>query len=67
MFKFVFLWLLGIGFLADTVLIALKFFDVISWDWSLICLLPIAFAVLGTLVFAIIYLLIKIFVSIVLP
>ncbi len=63
MFKIVFLWLLVMAFLADIVLIVLKWFDVLSWDWNLIIAIPFAVAIVGTLALGIFYLLVKIFVT----
>lgn len=65
MFKIVFLWLLVMAFLADIVLIVLKWFDVLSWGWDLILAIPFAVAIVGTLAFGIFYLLVKIFVTLV--
>lgn len=65
MFKIVFLWLLVMAFLADIVLIVLKWFDVLSWGWDLIIAIPFVVAIVGTLAFGIIYLLVKIFVTLV--
>lgn len=65
MFKIVFLWLLVMAFLADIVLIVLKWFDVLSWGWDLIIAIPFVVAIVGTLAFGIFYLLVKIFVTLV--
>ena len=65
MFKIVFLWLLVMAFLADIVLIVLKWFDILSWGWDLILAIPFVVAIVGTLAFGIFYLLVKIFVTLV--
>lgn len=63
MFKIIFVWLFVLAALADLVIAGLKCLDVIDWSWLTILAIPFAVAVAGTLVFGIIYLLIKIFVS----
>ena len=67
MFKIVFSWLFGLGVIADIVLIVLKCFGWLPWGWAMIFAVPFAVAIGGTLVFALIYLIIKIFVTIVMP
>jgi hypothetical protein len=51
--------------LADIVLIVLKCLDVLSWDWWIFLALPFAIAIGGTLLFALLYLFIKLFVSLI--
>lgn len=63
MFKIIACWLFIVALLADSVVIALRLFDVIAWDWWIILLIPFAVAIVGTVAFAILYFLIKLFVS----
>lgn len=62
MFKIVFSWLFGLGIIADIVIVALKLLGWLSWSWGLIVAIPFVAAIAGTIAFAVIYLLIKIFV-----
>lgn len=62
MFKIVFSWLFGLGIVADIVIVALKLLGWLSWSWGLIVAIPFVAAIAGTIAFAVIYLLIKIFV-----
>lgn len=66
MFKIIACWLFVMALIGDIVLIALRLFDVITMDWWVILSIPFAVAIVGTLAFAILYLLIKLFVSAVL-
>jgi hypothetical protein len=52
-----------LSLLADVVLVVLKCLDVLPWSWWIIIALPFAVAIGGTIAFAIVYLIIKIFVS----
>ena len=63
MFKIIFSWLFCLGVVADIVIIALKLLGWLSWSWGLIVAIPFAFAIGGTLAFAVFYLIIKIFVT----
>jgi hypothetical protein len=56
-------WLFMLSLLADVVLVVLKCLDVLPWSWWIIIALPFAVAIGGTIAFAIVYLIIKIFVS----
>ena len=67
MFKIVFSWLFCLGAIADIVIVALKLLGWLSWSWGLIVAIPFAIAIVGTLAFALIYLIIKIFVSSIIP
>ena len=67
MFKIVFGWLFCLGVIADIVLIVLKCVGWLSWGWAMIFVAPLAVAVCGTIVYALIYLIIKIFVTVVIP
>lgn len=62
MIKIVFVLLLILGMFADIVLVVLKCTDVIDWSWLIIAAIPFAIAIAGTLVFALFYLIIKLFV-----
>ena len=64
MIKIVFIWLFCIGMLADSVIVLIKLLDWISWGWGIIIAIPFALAIVGTLAFAILYGIIKIFVAI---
>jgi hypothetical protein len=52
-----------LALLADVVPVVLKCLDVLPWSWWLIIALPFAVAIGGSIAFAIVYLLIKIFVN----
>lgn len=65
MFRLIFLWLFVMSSLADIVLVVLKCIDVLSWNWWIFLALPFAIAIGGTLLFALLYLFIKLFVSLI--
>lgn len=58
------LWLFVMSCLGDLILVFLKCFDILDWSWGIIIALPFAITIAGTLCFALIYLIIKIFVYI---
>lgn len=64
MFRIIFVWLFAIASLADLVLVGLKCFGVIDWNWMLIIAMPFAVAIAGTIAFGLFYLLIRLFVTI---
>lgn len=59
-------WLFVIGLFVDVFIVLLKLLDWISWDWGIILAIPFALAFVGALGFAIIYGIIKIFVTLIL-
>lgn len=63
MFKIIFSWLFCLGVVTDIVIIALKLLGWLSWSWGLIVAIPFAVAIAGTLAFGVLYLIIKIFVT----
>ena len=63
MFKLIFSWLFGMSLIADIVIVALKLLGWLSWSWGLIVAIPFVAAIAGTIAFAIFYLIIKIFVT----
>jgi hypothetical protein len=65
MFRIVFLWLFVMATLGDVVLVVLKCLDVLSLSWWVLAAIPFAVAIGGTIVFALFYLLIKIFVNLI--
>lgn len=65
MFRIIFSWLFGLGVIADFVIVALKLLGWLSWSWGLIVAIPFAVAIAGTLAFAIFYLIIRIFVTLI--
>lgn len=67
MFRIIFIWLLVLALLADVVLAGLNLMGVMSLSWGTLIAIPFVVAILGTLAFGLIYLFIKVFVSIILP
>ena len=65
MYKIIFIWLFCLGILADIPLILIRLLDWIQWDWSIIIAVPFVLAIIGTVVYAILYFIIKVFVTLI--
>ena len=65
MIKILSIWLFCIGLILDIPICILKWADWISWDWGVIIVIPFALAIVGTLAFALIYGIIKFFVTLI--
>ena len=64
MFKIISGWLFVLATIVDIVLIVLKCAGWLSWGWGTLIFMPFAVAIAGTLACGVVYLLVKIFVSI---
>ena len=65
MFKIIFVWLFCLGILIDIPIMILHFCDWISWGWGIIIAIPFVLAFAGTLAFAILYGILKFFITLI--